>query len=169
MFNTLKRLLCFLIKLHDMTMACYSHLQCEELADVACLRHAEYPHWMCLSPTLVWGKKDSVSSTHEKSLPKLSRLLRYLADSNRRPRFCRPIPNHSGKVPFCGCKDTTFWRTAIYFFGEPQYISKFFFKPSLVPTISTNSMQSGQRKAHHSIHRRVSSLYDANGSSRMLP
>ena len=29
-------------------------------------------------------------------------LLRYLADSNRRPRF-----NHSGKVPFCGCKDTT--------------------------------------------------------------
>ena len=35
-------------------------------------------------------------------------LLRYLADSNRRPRFCRPIPNHSGKVPFCGCKDTTF-------------------------------------------------------------
>ncbi len=115
MFNTLKRLLCFLIKLHDMTMACYSHLQCEELADVACLRHAEYPHWMCLSPTLVWGKKDSVSSTHEKSLPKLSRLLRYLADSNRRPRFCRPIPNHSGKVPFCGCKDTTFWRTAIYF------------------------------------------------------
>ena len=34
--------------------------------------------------------------------------LRYLADSNRRPRFCRPIPNHSGKVPSCGCKDTTF-------------------------------------------------------------
>ena len=27
-------------------------------------------------------------------------MLRYLADSNRRPRFCRPIPNHSGKVPF---------------------------------------------------------------------
>ena len=24
---------------------------------------------------------------------------RYLADSNRRPRFCRPIPNRSGKVP----------------------------------------------------------------------
>ena len=37
---------------------------------------------------------------YKKSLPKLSRLVRYLADSNRRPRFCRPIPNHSGKVPF---------------------------------------------------------------------
>ena len=37
---------------------------------------------------------------NKKSLPKLSRLVRYLADSNRRPRFCRPIPNHSGKVPF---------------------------------------------------------------------
>ena len=35
--------------------------------------------------------------------------LRYLADSNRRPRFCRPVPNHSGKVPYCGCKDTTFF------------------------------------------------------------
>ena len=52
---------------------------------------------------------------YKKSLPKLSRLVRYLADSNRRPRFCRPIPNHSGKVPFCGCKDTSFWRNAIYF------------------------------------------------------
>ena len=30
--------------------------------------------------------------------------LRYLADSNRRPRFCRPIPNHSGKVPFAAAK-----------------------------------------------------------------
>ena len=52
---------------------------------------------------------------YKKSLPKLSRLLRYLADSNRRPRFCRPIPNHSGKVPYCGCKDTSFWRTARFF------------------------------------------------------
>ena len=74
MFNTLKRLLCFLIKLHAMTMACYSHLQCEELADVACLRHAEYQHRMCLNPTLVWGKKDSVSSTHKKSPLNFSRL-----------------------------------------------------------------------------------------------
>ena len=30
--------------------------------------------------------------------------MRYLADSNRRPRFCRPIPNHSGKVPFAAAK-----------------------------------------------------------------
>ena len=26
-------------------------------------------------------------------------LLRYLADSNRRRRFCRPLPSHSAKVP----------------------------------------------------------------------
>ena len=52
---------------------------------------------------------------YKKSPLKLSRLVRYLADSNRRPRFCRPIPNHSGKVPCCGCKDTSFWRTTIYF------------------------------------------------------
>lgn len=25
--------------------------------------------------------------------------MRYLADSNRRQRFCRPLPNHSAKVP----------------------------------------------------------------------
>ena len=25
--------------------------------------------------------------------------LRYLADSNRRRRFCRPLPSHSAKVP----------------------------------------------------------------------
>ena len=43
---------------------------------------------------MIYGKEN------EKSLPKLSRLWRYLADSNRRPRFCRPIPNHSGKVPY---------------------------------------------------------------------
>ena len=52
---------------------------------------------------------------YKKSPLKFSRLVRYLADSNRRPRFCRPIPNHSGKVPCCGCKDTSFWRTTIYF------------------------------------------------------
>gem|GEM_PF-2602236 len=26
-------------------------------------------------------------------------VLRYLADSNRRKRFCRPLPSHSVKVP----------------------------------------------------------------------
>ncbi len=26
--------------------------------------------------------------------------LRFLADSNRRTRFCRPLPNHSAKEPF---------------------------------------------------------------------
>ena len=57
---------------------------------------------------------------HKKSPPKLSRLLRYLADSNRRPRFCRPIPNHSGKVPFSAAK--------IHLFGEPQHIFKEFFQ-----------------------------------------
>ncbi len=49
---------------------------------------------------------------YKKSLPKLSRLVRYLADSNRRPRFCRPIPNHSGKVPLAAAK--------IQLFGELQ-------------------------------------------------
>ena len=36
---------------------------------------------------------------------------RYLADSNRRTRFCRPLPNHSAKVPVLlksSCKDTLF-------------------------------------------------------------
>ena len=52
---------------------------------------------------------------NEKSLLQAAGLVRYLADSNRRPRFCRPVPNHSGKVPFCGCKDTTFLATATFF------------------------------------------------------
>ena len=26
--------------------------------------------------------------------------LRFLADSNRRKRFCRPVPNHSAKEPY---------------------------------------------------------------------
>ena len=30
----------------------------------------------------------------------MSPLERYLADSNRRTRFCRPLPSHSAKVPF---------------------------------------------------------------------
>ena len=34
--------------------------------------------------------------------------LRYLADSNRRIRFCRPVPSHSAKVPFSDCKDSVF-------------------------------------------------------------
>ena len=29
----------------------------------------------------------------------LTTLVRYLADSNRRTRFCRPLPSHSAKVP----------------------------------------------------------------------
>lgn len=36
-------------------------------------------------------------------------LMRYLADSNRRIRFCRPAPSHSAKVPcFSVCKDSIF-------------------------------------------------------------
>ena len=55
-------------------------------------------------------KMNGSSMDNKKSPPiKSAGFLRYLADSNRRPRFCRPIPNHSGKVPFCGCKDTTFF------------------------------------------------------------
>ena len=48
-----------------------------------------------------------VSATHPNFLP----LMRYLADSNRRWRFCRPLPSHSVKVPLsvCGCKGTTFF------------------------------------------------------------
>ena len=39
---------------------------------------------------------------HAKSLAHRVRLFtwRYLADSNRRTRFCRPIPSRSVKVPF---------------------------------------------------------------------
>ena len=35
--------------------------------------------------------------------------LRFLAESNRRKRFCRPVPNHSAKEPYavvCACKVT---------------------------------------------------------------
>ena len=35
------------------------------------------------------------------AISSLWRSLRYLADSNRRIRFCRPVPSHSAKVPFC--------------------------------------------------------------------
>ena len=36
--------------------------------------------------------------------------LRFLAESNRRKRFCRPVPNHSAKEPcvVCACKVTKF-------------------------------------------------------------
>src|SRR5665647_1985746 len=30
--------------------------------------------------------------------------LRSMADSNRRTRFCRPLPSHSANRPFSGCK-----------------------------------------------------------------
>ena len=60
---------------------------------------------------------------YKKSPLNFSRLMRYLADSNRRPRFCRPIPNHSGKVPFCGGKDTSFWRITRFF------LENFYTKP----------------------------------------
>ena len=29
--------------------------------------------------------------------------------TNRRTRFCRPLPSHSAMIPFCECKDTTFF------------------------------------------------------------
>ena len=46
--------------------------------------------------------------------------VRYLADSNRRTRFCRPLPSHSAKVPwFCECKGRVF-------FLNEQIIYKFF-------------------------------------------
>ncbi len=40
--------------------------------------------------------------------------LRSLAESNRRPRFCRPLPSHSAKEPcFFGAKELlSFFRTA---------------------------------------------------------
>lgn len=31
-------------------------------------------------------------------------LLRFLAESNRRKRFCRPVPNHSAKEPCSGLR-----------------------------------------------------------------
>ncbi len=51
----------------------------------------------------------------QKKPAELSRLLRYLADSNRRPRFCRPIPNHSGKVPFAAAKIHLFYQLQGFF------------------------------------------------------
>ena len=37
---------------------------------------------------------------HKRKKPRIGAfLLRYLAESNRRSRFCRPMPSHSAKVP----------------------------------------------------------------------
>ena len=55
------------------------------------------------------------------------------------------------------------------FLANRNIISKNFFKLSSVPTISTSSRLSGQRRVRHNIHKRVSSLYDVNESLHMLP
>ena len=39
-------------------------------------------------------------TSKQKTDPKAGFVWRYLADSNRRTRFCRPIPSRSVKVPF---------------------------------------------------------------------
>ncbi len=48
--------------------------------------------WVLYSSTEVLKSK--------KALPELEELLRSRADSNRRTRFCRPLPSHSATRPF---------------------------------------------------------------------
>src|SRR5574344_1668264 len=46
-------------------------------------------------------------------------ILRYLADSNCRTRFCRPLPSHSVKVPYiliCGCKGNAIFLISNYYY-----------------------------------------------------
>ncbi len=47
------------------------------------------------------GKKEGIRGKKKENcfLKTILFLLRYLADSNRRTRFCRPLPSHSAKVP----------------------------------------------------------------------
>ena len=56
---------------------------------------AQYQLWAYASRPGVWGiyKKDAV-------LWPCILYKRYLAESNCSPRFCRPLPNRSAKVPF---------------------------------------------------------------------
>ena len=65
--------------------------------------------------------------------------VRYLADSNCCPRFCRPIPNHSGKVPFCDCKDT-------HFFNSASHRAKFFWKKQISPNFLPKAWSSSSRQ-----------------------
>ena len=53
--------------------------------------------------------------------------MRYLADSNRRPRFCRPIPNHSGKVPFNYVESCYLWLQKYNFFSTHKVFAEFFY------------------------------------------
>ena len=49
--------------------------------------------------------------------------LRFLADSNRRKRFCRPVPSHSAKVPW-------FWTAKIVLFCKlTKFHFGFFYSP----------------------------------------
>lgn len=49
---------------------------------------------------LLSGVSHLSSSENKKALPELEELLRSRADSNRRTRFCRPLPSHSATRPF---------------------------------------------------------------------
>ena len=57
---------------------------------------------------------------------KSSSLLRYLADSNCCLRFCRPVPNHSAKVPFAVAKVNLLSHAKILSakdFGQKRYFA----------------------------------------------
>ena len=52
-----------------------------------------------LTSRFVHGVGADESIKEKESSENLTTLWRYLADSNRRTRFCRPLPSHSAKVP----------------------------------------------------------------------
>ena len=48
-----------------------------------------------------WAEEKMYNDTpHSHKVGLWGVLLRFLADSNRRKRFCRPVPSHSAKEPY---------------------------------------------------------------------
>ena len=64
--------------------------------------------------------------------------LRYQTESNRRTRFCRPLPSHSAMIPFESAKIQLFFNVQtlfVFFFKSQQttdngqqFLFKFLFK-----------------------------------------
>ena len=83
----------------------------------------------------------------------LMTLLRYLADSNRRRRFCRPLPSHSAKVPLWVASAKValiFGLTNLYrpFFAVFYHITLFrlFFNPTI--TLFSTTQRTRSFRAH---------------------
>ena len=56
-----------------------------------------------------WCKKKRRNGVKKKRRHTMTSLLRYQTESNRRTRFCRPLPSHSAMVPFESAKIQLFF------------------------------------------------------------